>query len=37
MYEYLPREAAWQLLTTYNQEPFHLQHAIPAWKVSMNS
>ena len=28
MYEYLPREAAWQLLTTYNQEPFHLQHAI---------
>ena len=23
----LTREAAWQLLTTYNQDPFHLKHA----------
>ncbi len=28
MYEYLNREAAWRLLTSYNQEVFHLQHAV---------
>ncbi len=28
MFEYLPREAAWKLLTDYNKEPFHLQHAV---------
>lgn len=28
MNAYLPREQAWALLTKYNQEPFHLQHAV---------
>ena len=28
MNAYLPREQAWDLLTQYNQEPFHLQHAV---------
>ena len=28
MYEYLSRDAAWELLTKYNQEAFHLQHAV---------
>jgi len=28
MKEYLPREQAWALLTQYNAEPFHLQHAV---------
>ena len=28
MNAYLPREQAWALLTQYNQEPFHLQHAV---------
>ena len=28
MLECLTREAAWKLLTDYNKEPFHLQHAV---------
>ena len=28
MKEYLPRQQAWALLTQYNAEPFHLQHAV---------
>lgn len=28
MKEYPAREQAWSLLTKYNQEPFHLQHAV---------
>ena len=28
MKEYLARDTAWELLTKYNQEPFHLQHAL---------
>ncbi len=29
----MPREEAWALLTEFNQEPFHLQHAITVGKV----
>lgn len=29
----MTREEAWQLLTTYNKEPFHLRHAITVERV----
>lgn len=29
----MTREEAWALLTEFNQEPFHLQHAITVGKV----
>ena len=28
MREHISREAAWAALRRYNQEPFHLQHAL---------
>lgn len=28
MYQTISRDSAWNLLTKYNQEPFHLQHAL---------